>query len=332
MEETQTQQQDPQAEMSWYTESEEEENSNNTDHLIYSEEDTVPTGMDQGTAPAQGQTAQPTDSKPVDWQKRYTDLQSYHDRKRVALEDELKQTANKYQDYDQLKNLRDAIATNPDLLREVEGYLNGTVQPRQVTQQQAQLPAKPADFDPLDAYDPSTPSGQWYQQMLAASVKQAVGDVQSLPQTVTQQVLSVIEQRERQKIQEEQQRQRDAAVRQEFEAFEQAHQDLTPESKELFLDFLAKGPQALGQQRLSLEHLYMVYNALVNTPPPDTQAPARPSPQDMLASKIRQVQQSTVPPSVTQIPAGGNNQPLTDEDYFNSSLARRGGPRWTIGK
>jgi len=315
----------------WYT-APEEEDTLAADHLLYTEEESVPADSGTGAVQAQGQEAQPAAQKNVDWQKRYADLQSYHDRKRVELEERVKQTEERYADYEQLKNLRDAIASSPELLSTVEGYLTGNSKPGQAVQQQ--LPPRPADFDPLDAYDPSTPSGQWYQQMLAASVRNAVGDVQSLPQTVTQQVLSVMEQRERQKMQEEQQRQRDAAVRQEFEAFEQSHQELTPEAKEMFLDFLAKGPQALGQQRLSLEHLYMLFGALsqAQTQAPVQQEQPRQSPQDMLASKIRQVQQSAVPPNVTQIPAGVNTQPLTDDDYFNSSLAKRRGPRWTIGK
>lgn len=315
----------------WYT-APEEEDTLAADHLLYTEEESVPADSGTGAVQAQGQEAQPAAQKNVDWQKRYTDLQSYHDRSRTQWEQERTQVSQKLSEYEQLKALRDVIVSDPNLLGTVEAVLSGRDYP--VQGQQNPLPAPPPDFDPMDALNPSTPSGQYYQAVLQQQIRSTVGDVQSLPQTVTQQVLSVMEQRERQKMQEEQQRQRDAAVRQEFETFEQSHPELTPEAKEMFLDFLAKGPQALGQQRLSLEHLYMLFGALsqAQTQAPVQQEQPRQSPQDMLASKIRQVQQSAVPPNVTQIPAGVNTQPLTDDDYFNSSLAKRRGPRWTIGK
>lgn len=321
----------PEAEKSlddWFKFEDDSEVTLGAGHFTYAEDDVVP-GSDgtAGTAPAQEQSAPPQTSQVHDYEKRYKDLQSYHDRKRVEWESEQKAASQKLAEYDQLKALRDAIVSDQYLLSTVEGALTG--RNTQPAQQQVQMPQPPADFDPMDAMNPSTPSGQWYQAMLQHQIRNAVGDVQSLPQTVTQNVLSVLEQREQQRLQVEQQRQRDAAMRAEFEQFEAAHADLSQEQKEQFVAFLSGGPNALGMERLSLENLYALYTmvtgAQVQQPKPAV------NPQDVLASRIRQVQ-SAVPPSVTQIPADGSTAPQSEEEYFNASLMRSGKPKWTIYK
>lgn len=305
---------------------EEQEPSIGASHFTYAEDEVVPGTVEaQAAAPAQEQSAQASSSQTHDYEKRYKDLQSYHDRKRVEWENEQKSIQQKLSEYDQLKALRDAIVSDPNLLTTVEGALvGGRTQPAQ-----QQMPTPPPDFDPMDAMNPSTPSGQWYQAMLQSQIRSAVGDVQSLPQTVTQQVLSVLEQREQQRLKEEQQRQRDAAMRQEFEQFESAHADLTPEQKDQFVAFLSGGPNALGMERLSLENLYTLYSMLTGAQAQQQAPKPAVNPQDVLASRIRQVQ-STVPPSVTQIPADGSTAPMTEEEYFNQSLAKSGKPKWKI--
>lgn len=273
----------------------------------------VTTNKTAQTEPVKEEVAQP--QVDTNWEKRYKDLQSYHDKKRTELEQQVAQYQGiNTEEYRQLMALKNVITDDPEILGTIERKLSGkTPQAGTATQQvpqmpQIQLPPKPMDFDPIDAYDLSTPSGQWMQQVEQVKQAQLLQSMQQMIQQQTQSIAPSIMQTLQQQQQAETKRRQEQQARQEFL---NRHQDMTQQELEQFENFVAKGP---GRQ-ITQEDLYKFYKILNSEPSNGTQNIQQQSIDSKLVSK------ATVPPSVTRIPSTQSQSASPENDFGMSLLA-----------
>lgn len=274
----------------------------------------LPPADREDVAPEQ-QAAQES-QKMVDWEKRYKDLQSYHDKQRTQWQDERTQLATPPEELTQLQALRDVIMSDADLAQQIERKLTGAqtqgTAGQQPAPQQGQLPPRPADYDPYEALDPSTPSGQWH-----AAYEQAQQS----------QLLNAIDQRFRQYDQAQLQRQQVQEARRQQLQFRDALNAFVsqpeqgfaePADRDNFVRFVSEGPKAVfGIERPDLRHLRALYLAMRDSV--DNGRQAAPVPVPDLDRKIKAARQA-VPPSVTQVPAGEAAPELDERTSFMSGL------------
>lgn len=266
---------------------------------------------------------------PVDWEKRYKDLQSYHDEQRVYWE-KVQQAlgSSDPNEVAQARAIREAIVQDPELFGIVSNKLAG--QPVAVTHQSAQSgpPPRPANFDPDDLYTPGTPSYEWAQRVEAYKQDQLVANVAKVVDTR----LSAIEQARQQELLRSQQAAARQAVRQHASA---TFQD--PRDVDTFSRFVDEGPAALGLPRqLSLEHLTAIYRALqdVKSRAPQSGVPVTASPAtqaDQVAARLAALKSQAAPPpltSVTQAP--GEPSQLAPGDDFMAGIKAASAKRFNL--
>jgi hypothetical protein len=265
-------------------------------------------------APVQTQTAPAAPAaptpKPVDYEKRYKDLQSYTDKKLAEMK---RERQNEQQRYQELMALEQHIKANPDLINILEASLTG--KPIQATPHpvsQVQVPPKPVDFDPTEIYDPSTPSGQWYGALQKAQQLELVSSITS----EVDKRFQALEEKQQALKQQELQRLQAMEVKQKFDQFFQAR-NLELEERDEFLEFVQRGPQ----KQPTLDDLYLWYRAMKGTPSQGT-------PDVDIDSRIAQARKDA-PPSITSVGSKAADQ-LTEDQAFSQLLMQGGRKKWNF--
>lgn len=258
----------------------------------------------------QAETPAAPTPKPVDYEKRYKDLQSYTDKKLAEMK---RQRDSEQQRYQELMALEQHIKANPDLINVLEASLTG--KPIQATPQvmsmQVQVPPKPADFDPTEIYDPSTPSGQWYGNLQKAQQMELVSSITS----EIDKRFQALEAKQQALRQQELQRQQAMEVKQKFDHFFQ-EKNLELEERDEFLEFVQRGPQ----KQPTLEDLYLWYKAMKGTP--------QGTPDIDIDSRITQARKDA-PHSITSVGSKAAEQ-LTEDQAFSQLLMQGGRKKWNF--
>lgn len=258
-----------------------------------------------------GQTTQEPAKKPVDWEKRYKDLQSYTDRKLSESNRKIEEAQARYRELDALES---HIKANPDLINVLEASLTGRpIQPQQNQMTpQVQMPQKPENFDPMEIYDPSTPSGRWYATLQEAQQQKLVSSITS----EVDRRFKALEAQQQAMRQEEIRRRQSQEVQEKFDRFFQSR-DFTPEEKDEFLEFVQKGPQ----RQPTLDDLYAWHAIMKGTQQQGT-------PDVDIDSRIKQAKNGA-PPPITSIGSQSADQ-LTEDQLFSRALLEGGRKKWTF--
>lgn len=277
--------------------------------------------------PVEGeQEPQQTQPQTIDYQKEYEtaekrrrDLQSYHDKVRTDLENQLKIygqiDVNEYKD---LKALKTALVNHPDLLDAVQSRLTGQTPPTAQSQPiqpqaQLQLPAMPADFDPYDMFNPSTNTGRWYAE--TRRIEQA-----AIAEQLANIVTSKLTKSQQQQLQEEARRQEALKGQQELEGFLVTVDD--PATRDEFLHFIAEGPKSIGlPEKPDVRTLFSLYQ-LLKTGSVAQQTSAQQSLTATLDSKIKQSQAAPIT-NINLANITGQDttpQPLSESEQFFAGL------------
>lgn len=178
------------------------------------------------------------------WKKRHTDASRY-----------IKKLQNQYggitpEQAHNLLALQNVISRSPELMNQVqdllEGKSNGSSEQKQVEYEQP-----PEDFNPQEMYDPTTPSGKWYQRQETARLDALKKDM-----------LSGVAQMLQQRDQKLTQAQKMTARQRELQSFVTQRQ-LTPEEAADFQMFVSKGPG----RPISLDDMYKFYQVVSNDEP-----------------------------------------------------------------
>ncbi len=238
--------------------------------------------------------------------KRYRDEQRYIQQKA----EELKALQSKYANvdidrYNQLVALQEAIMARPNLIQILERELVGSGDNGQ-KQPITNLPPKPVDYDPLDRDDPTTPSGRWHEEIERIKQQQFVDTIVG---TIDQR-FKLLEERERAIREQETKRQQEEIKRQRLGEFLDKQSDFSIEDRIMFSEFVEKGPSALGVP-VNLDHLRALYDSLKKSR--QSQPVIQPT---TLDSKIQNVKNAAVPPSIVQIPAELNEVAAEDDIFF----------------
>lgn len=289
------------------------------DSSMYEEVD-EPAPQEETDAPEEEQSEEPQKTeepkktepaKPVDWEKRYKDLQSYHDVTKKTLETKLHEVESgaklpiPKEEIEGLTALRDFMANDPEVMDFVQKRLAGGGTPKGTVQQpQIQYPQRPSDFDPLDVYDPSTPSGQWFAQVEAIKQQQMLSQVQNIvEQKTAQSSQTLLQQFEQRRIEEQRRQEQQRQVNE----FWNRHTELSPQERDEFIAFVKQGPKT----QVTMDHLYQLWRVMSDGSMQDT----RRAPVD-IESKIKNAQ--TAPPSMSSIPSG--EEELSEDDMFSMSM------------
>jgi len=247
----------------------------------------------------------------IDWESRYKELQSFKDKQIGELNQKINMVGSNPEEIANLRALRDVISNDPEMLDYFSAKIQGGTSPQQrpPSNVATQIPPRPQEFDPLEIYDPNTPSGQWYQQVENSRLDQLKTDLLTTIDQKLNQIPIAIEQRLETK---ERQKQIEAKSKTDVDNFLQKHPEVTQD----FFSFVQQGPG----NTVTLDHLYDFYKIVRGgngTQPPVVQ----PNPQSALNTKI--IERSTPTPNVSQVTSGQNNQPETDESSFVKSMLSR---------
>lgn len=244
------------------------------------------------------------DEAAAHWKKRHTDSQRY-------IED-LKHKVDEYGDVNpeylrQLKSVESLLRENPDVL----DTLYNRVAPgeKEETPRQRQAVQVPDFYDPQDAYDPRTRSGEWRLQQEQTRFDQMASQFGGV-------INEAFEKRDQAAAAAEAEKTR----REEAEGFYKEN-GVAEEDRARFEDFLSRGP---GRD-ITIEDKYLFYKAISGDVRPGV-IEGKPNP---VAEKINQIQQARRLPSADP-PPGALKKEMTDEEAFTEGLKQNSKPRWTV--
>ena len=245
-------------------------------------------------------------------ERGYINLEEYTDRKKTQYEHQIADLENQLNEVKQTQPLVDFIQGDPQSLQYLTQRMGQNQQSQQsqfqqpipVNQPANPLPPRPVDYNELDAHDPSTPSGQWHQQVQATQQQQ---NQQVLLNQVGQLIdnkFTSWDERNKQATLKQQQATQLETMQTEFRA---THTDIDDVAFNNFIDFVKSPPE-----NVTLDDFYTIYQR--------HQSNSRPTSQPTLQSKVVDVRNQPVINAAT-IPAQSQpNQPDEADDFIKGII------------